>query len=405
MTTRIAPLEFALGTPKNPLLAPTPPPHFLEGPLGDLAQATRPLHLGNQHSPVQWSKRDWEQLAAKHQDIFDMAALQAQFDYDEYLQDGYAVLKEVILPTAIEEWTAALQYGQQLNDALLLSDWSLIDWLGLGRQPPQKFLAGTEIEAALGGSQKVPQSTDEAGVKTLRLHSVFAEYFPAGHIPFMMNLMLHPQMLQLQRLCLACDEIYFDHNQLLTRPGGYPGGAWHSHRIGAGKDDCGIASLAEYKTQPNANLTLCYPQGFAADEDGGLKLIRGSHLFREPAHCRAATDDEMEQGWLRGRVHPISGEPLRIERLELPPGSIVCCLSHAAHAVAHKSSEKKTRWCSLHCYKKADDHSGHAQPPSAVPPVWALKAQRGELPPLLTQLLRPSYDQKLTAGRTEEFQP
>ena len=302
-------------------------------------------------------------------------------------------------------WTAALQYGQQLNDRLLTSDWTQIDWYGLGRTPPTKSLTADEIKNALSGSQWVPQSDDEAGVKTLRQHSVFAEYFPAGHVLFLMNVLTHPQMLQLQRMCLGCDEIYFDHNQLLTRPPGYPGGAWHSHRIGGGADNCGLAGLSEYQAQPNFNLTLCYPQGFEAEDDGGLKLIRGSHLFRDPAGCRAVTDEEMRQGWLAGRLHPVTGEPLFIEHLSLPPGSIVCCLSHAAHAVAPKAPSRATRWCSLHCYKKPNDTSGYAQPPHSIPPVWAMKTQRGELPDVLIELLRLSYDKVLTGGRTEDSQP
>ena len=167
-----------------------------------------------------------------------------------------------------------------------------------------------------------------------------------------MNVLTHPQMLQLQRMSLGSDAIYFDHNQLLTRPPGYPGGAWHSHKVGAGADNCGAANLSEYQAQPNFNLTLCYPQGFEAEDDGGLKIIRGSHLFRDPAGCWADTDEEMRQGWLAGRVHPVTLEPLQIEYISLPPGSVVCCLSHAAHAVAPKALGRQTRWCSLYCYKK-----------------------------------------------------
>ena len=229
-------------------------------------------------------------------------------------------------PNAVEAWTEALKYGQQLNDRLLTSDWTQIDWRGLGRMPPTKSLTSDEIKNALGGSQRVPQSDDEACVKTLRRHSVFAEYFPAGHVPFLMNVLTHPQMLQLQRMCLGSDEIYFDHNQLLTRLPGYPGGAWHSHRIGGGADNCGVASLSEYQAQPNFNLTLCYPQGFEAGDDGGLKIIRGSHLFRDPAGCRAADDEEMQGGWLAARVHPTTSEPRQIEYRSPPPGTIVCCL-------------------------------------------------------------------------------
>ena len=390
--------------PQNPLLAPEVSDSIWARPLlrptSELARATRPDFLANGHSPVQWSRSDWDQMEANRRDLFDLAAVAAQFDRASFVRDGYAVLRGIMTPQAIEDWTAALQWGQQLNDILLTSDWSQIDWLGLGRTPPTKFLTAAEIDNALGGSQMVPQSTDDAGVKTLRQHSVFAEYFSAGHVPFLMNVLTHPQMLQLQRMCLGCEAIYFDHNQLLTRSGGYPGGAWHSHRIGGDKDDCGIASPSEYQTQPNSNLTLCYPQGFSADDDGGLKLIRGSHLFRDPTGCRAAGDGEMQQDWMRGRVHPVTSEPLKIEHLSLPPGSVVCCLSHGAHGVARKAPDKATRWCSLYCYKTTDKRSGLVQPAHGIPLVWALKAQRGELPDVLAEIFRSSYDRALTGGRT-----
>ena len=101
----------------------------------------------------------------------------------------------------------------------------------------------------------------------------------------------------------------------------------------------------------------------------------------------------------------VTSEPLKIDHLALPPGSIVYCLSHAAHGVAPKAPGRQTRWCSLHCYRKADDTTGHVQPPSAVPPVWAMKAQRGELPSDLAKLLRHSHDRDLTGGRTDHDEP
>ncbi len=387
---------------QNPLLAPesTTLPELYLRPPGELARATRPHFLENEDSPVRWDRDDWDRIEANREELFDMSAVAAQFDHERFVTDGYAVLNGIMRSKAIDEWRTALKRGQVLNDMLLTADWKQIDWHGLGRTPPTKSLTSDEIENALGGSQMVPQSTDESGVKTLRQHSVLAEYFPAGHIPFLMNVLTHPQMLQLQRMCLGCENVYFDHNQLLTRPGGYSGHRWHSHRIGAGKD-CGIvAHPTEYQLQSNFNLTLCYPDGFSAEDDGGLKIIKGSHLFRDPMGCLADSDEEMQQGWMQGRVHPVTSEPLRIERFSLAPGSVVCCLSHAAHAVAPKVPGRETRWCSLYCYKKADDATGHVQPPHSVPPVWGMKAQRGELPDVLTELLRPSFDRELTGGRT-----
>ena len=390
--------------PQNPFLAPDASNPTLTRLLlrstDELADATRPSLLANQHSPVHWSSSDWDGLESNREPLFDMSAVTAQFDHASFLRDGYAVLREVMTAKTVEAWTAALKYGQELNDRLLRSDWSEIEWEVLGRTPPTKSLTVEEINNALGGSQKAPQSDDEVGVKTLRQHSVFAEYFPAGHVPYLMNVLTHPQMLQLQRMSLGSDDIYFDHNQLLTRPPGYPGGAWHSHKIGAGADNCGVASLPEYQAQPNFNLTLCYPQGFEAEDDGGLKIIRGSHLFRDPGGCWADTDEAIQQEWLAGRVHPVTSEPLQIEHLSIPPGTVVCCLSHAAHAVSPKALDRDTRWCSLFCYKKPSDLTGYAQPSHSIPPVWAMKAHRGELPSLLTELFRPSYDKELTGGRT-----
>jgi hypothetical protein len=379
----------------NPLLA-----QVLEGPTDSLARATRPAFLDNPASPVTWSSPEFERLEAEREDLLNWDAVEAQFDLDRYLRDGYAVFEGVMTTATVRDWTAALAQGQAYNDRLLQADWQQIDWKALGRRPPTTAVAREALDAALGGSQQVPQSDDEAGVKTLRQHSVFAEYFSAGHMPFIMNVLTHPQMLGLQRLCLGTDRVYFDHNQLLNRPPGYAGCAWHSHQVGGGHDDGASVDLAAYQRQPNTVLNLCYPQGFAAAEDAGLKMVRGSHLFRDPTGCRAADDEALESGWLQGRTHPVTGQSLQIERPALPPGSIVCCLGHAAHAVAAKAPHRAPRWCSLICYRKADDDTGIAQPPSAVPPVWAMKAQRGELSPLLTELLRPSFDRQLTGGRT-----
>ena len=386
---------------RNPLLADVRDPdaaRVLGGPTVELARATRPDFLGNPRSPVEWSAGDWSGMEAARDDLLDLAAVREQFDRGAFLRDGYAVFEGVVRPRARERWLAALERGQQLNDALLRADWSAIDWHGLGRRPPAERVPAADLERAAGGSQQVPQGTDAAGVLTLRLHSVFAEYFPAGHLPFLAGVLTHPEMLALQRLCLGSETVYFDHNQLLSRPPGYAGGAWHSHRLGAGCDR-GTVLPEEYDRQPNLLLTLCYLNGFGADDDGGLKIIRGSHLFRDPEGCRAATDGEMARGWLDGRVHPVTGRPLEMEHLALPAGSVVCCLSHAAHGVSPKAAGRQTRLCSLFCYRKPWT-DGRAQPPWEVPPVWALKARRGELPPVLTELLRPGFDRGLTAGKT-----
>ncbi len=399
--------SVARGPQRNPLLAPRIEDPLLagvlEGSSHDLATATRPEFLQNEHSPVSWSTQDFARMESERHDLLHWPSVLSQFDAEAFLRDGYCLLERVMTPATIEAWTEALLEGQRFNDRLLCGDWSTIDWHGLGRLPPTTTVADADIQKAIGGSQQMPQSDDEAGVLTLRQHSVFAEYFSAGHVSFIMNVMTHPQMLDLQRLCLDTTAVYFDHNQLLSRAPGYAGCAWHSHKIGAGHDDGTTVDIDSYARQPNLNLNLCYPQGFSAHEDGGLKVLPGSHLFRDPAGCRAADDEALRSSWLQGREHPVTGRPLEIEAPALPAGSIVCCLSHTAHAVAPKAQDRDTRWCSLFAYRKADETNGIAQPPQAVPPVWALKAQRGELPPTLTQLLQPSFDRELTDGQVSSF--
>ena len=84
---------------------------------------------------------------------------------------------------------------------------------------------------------------------------------------------------------------------------------------------------------------------------------------------------------------------------------MVCCLSHAAHGVSPKGSDRPTRWCSLYCYKTSAKRSGLVQPAHGTPLVWALKAQRGALPDVLAEIFRPSYDRRLTGGRTRFDEP
>ena len=94
---------------------------------------------------------------------------------------------------------------------------------------------------------------------------------------------------------------------------------------------------------------LVYPAGFPSGvEDGGnINIIRGAHLYCDttaesadvsPASQSgmsvsgsAANDRAMEEGWMKGKVHPVTGQPLRCERLDLPPGSLICCNTRAPH--------------------------------------------------------------------------
>lgn len=66
--------------------------------------------------------------------------------------------------------------------------------------------------------------------------------------------------------------------------------------------------------------------------------MRGSHLFRDPT-ANAPNDDALREGWMKDpvtcktKVHPLTNEPLEIEELECPRGSVVLmwCATHIEH--------------------------------------------------------------------------
>lgn len=47
----------------------------------------------------------------------------------------------------------------------------------------------------------------------------------------------------------------------------------------------------------------------------------------------------------------------------------------------------------------ADMRTGHVSPCGSLPPLWTLRAIRGELPPELCEHFRNAHDRALTGGR------
>ena len=156
-------------------------------------------------------------------------------------------------------------------------------------------------------------------------------------------------------------------------------------------------SVEEYDDQPNYVLALCYPAG-VGDDDAELTVISGSHLHRDPAGC-AGTEAELRDGWARDRRHPISGEAMSecFHTVTLPPGSIVCLLSHCAHGVRPKPKSAESadggsavRWCANYCFRK----STPAMPPPSesiaaggIPPRWLRRAFEDDAPEELARIL------------------
>lgn len=154
--------------------------------------------------------------------------------------------------------------------------------------------------------------------------------YAAEHNAYLESLIGHPQLLGMARAILG-DEIRYDHCVVLNRPGGQKGMGWHAHGYGEENFDLGLGFVRIF----------FYVNGFTAG-DGGLKVVPGSHLYKDRTP-RADSDEELMDGWMNGRTHLNTGEPLRIEHPTVPEGTVIAMWTHALHGVAPRKTEE-TRW-------------------------------------------------------------
>jgi hypothetical protein len=89
-----------------------------------------------------------------------------------FREDGFCVFEAVMTPDTQRKWTAALQECQRLNDSLLWADWATLDWAVLrpGGRSPAESLPESDRRAQTGTAGFLPQSSDVAGMRTLRRH-------------------------------------------------------------------------------------------------------------------------------------------------------------------------------------------------------------------------------------------
>ena len=153
---------------------------------------------------------------------------------------------------------------------------------------------------------------------------------------YLESLIGHPQMLRLARDILG-ENIRYDHCVSLNRPGGNRGTHWHTHGYGEEDPSLGFVRI------------FFYVNGFEPD-DGGLKVVPGSHLFREKIG-RIDSDEALQEQWISGKTHPVTGEPLQIHSLSMPPGTVIAMWTFAAHGVNPRQPGSDTRWCVVYAYR------------------------------------------------------
>ena len=321
----------------------------------------------------------------------------AAFDRTSFEHDGYWVWEGILTDVGRKQWTASLQKLQHMNDCIIMdTDWAAIDFAGRGLQPPLPETITPEFkDTCCGGSEQMcfmppglRQYMHDHGLfgpgSALVTHGceslgVMPEYFPAGYDGFIMDVTTaHPQMMALFRKVLG-DRFVLDHCIMLNRRSGSRGRRWHAHQYRDGQyeveDPIGTGSAVTTEfLQQQCVRTLCYTEGANIADGGELAIIPGAHLYRIPYKWSTErTDDDaaMQAGWLKGKTHPITGKPLEVVHLSLPPGSMVSFVHHMPHYVGPRRPGKPTRWGLLMAYRTPDPKASPAKWTGGVPAHWA----------------------------------
>jgi hypothetical protein len=162
---------------RNDLLSPRSRGELLAADVERLAQACAPSCIRYRDTPpALWSAADWAVMAAEQvaEPLFDMDEVRRQHtaQRSRFREDGFCVFEAVMTPDTQRKWTAALQECQRLNDSLLWADWATLDWAVLrpGGRSPAESLPESDRRAQTGTAGFLPQSSDVAGMRTLRRH-------------------------------------------------------------------------------------------------------------------------------------------------------------------------------------------------------------------------------------------
>ena len=338
-----------------------------------------------------------DQLEFPRDDLLRPEVL-AAFDRAAFERDGYWVWEGVLSDAGRQQWTASLQKLQQMNDSIVLdSDWATIDFAERGlRVPRPDEITADFLASRCGGSEQMPRFLCEGEVRDymheqgllgtgpalaargFTWHGVMPEYFPGAYDEFTLDVITaHPQMMELLGKLLG-ERFLLDHCYMLNRPPGSRGRRWHGHPYREGQYEVedpigtGHAVTTEY-LQQQCIRTLCYTEGAEIGDGGELAVIPGAHLYRIPFKWsteRPDDDASMQESWLQGKTHAVTGQPLEIVHLSLSPGSMVSFVHHMPHYVAPRHTGGPTRWGLLMAYRTPDAVATPARWTTGVPTHW-----------------------------------
>ena len=328
----------------------------------------------------------------------------AAFDRDTYEREGYWVWENVLTDEGRVRWTASLQKIQDLNDSIVMeTDWGGIDWAARGLTSPDPDRITPEFLASCcGGSEQMkflpPRLRDYMKIhgllnpeptlvtKGFENQGMFPEYWPGAYDDFLLDVTTaQPQMMDLFEKVVG-PGFLADHIITLNRPPGSAGRRWHAHQYRQAQHEVedilgtGKHLTKEFLSQQCVR-TLCYPKGATTEEGGEFAVIPGAHLYRIPfkwSVTRTDYDEEMEESWIAGKVHAYTGEPLRIKRLDIPPGSMVSFVHHMPHHVGHRKEASGLRLGLLMAFRTPDPT---ADPDTVITDWRSHEKQLSELGP------------------------
>ena len=319
------------------------------------------------------------------------------FDRTTFEQEGYWVWEGILTDEGQKQFTASLHQLQHMNDCILMdTDWTAIDFEARGLAPPPPEQITPEFLASCcGGSEQMPSFLRSEVRAYMHEHGllgpgpalvthgyesqgVMPEYFPAGYDGFIMDVTTaHPQMMELFKKLFG-NRFVLDHCLMLNRAAGSRGRRWHAHQYREGQYEVedpigtGKAVTPEF-LQRQCIRTLCYPAGAESGDGAELGVIPGSHLYRIPFKWnteRLDEDADMQANWLKGKTHAITGKPLEIVHLSLPPGSMVSFVHHMPHHVQRRPPGAPTRWGLLMAYRTPDPAASPAKWTGGIPTHW-----------------------------------
>lgn len=135
--------------------------------------------------------------------------------------------------------------------------------------------------------------------------------------------------------------------------------------------------------------TLIYPEGSSIALGGQLAVIPGYHLYRDPFKWNTSRpdDDDSMAAYIQEQnmKHPVTGTPLAIHHIELPPGSMVSIPAHMPHYVAPRRRGAGMRWGLLLTYRQPDPKQRFASISRSVPDEWVDRELSGRRKVLFTE--------------------